>query len=113
MDLGHYFLQFVHPTSSRQYKYRHFIKTANLPRSRLWFHEMAADFVPVFLRHLALNTPLLDLVQPFVDRRVFLGIARKAGTVSPRREYRLKVEGLDLECVEHIARYVVVVWCYV
>jgi hypothetical protein len=69
--------------------------------SRLVREEALADFVPVFLRDLALLTALLYLFQPCVYRRVFLRVSEETWGIRPGAEDGLKVIFFEFECVEH------------
>ncbi len=56
--------------------------------------ETLANFVPVFLRDLALEAAFLHLVQPCVYWGILLRIAEKTWRILPRLEDRLEVEFL-------------------
>ena len=67
------------------------------------FHEMLRHAVPVLLRHLALRTPCLDLVQPVVhEQRALRWVAQEPRAIGPRGEYRLELKGLDFERAEWV-----------
>lgn len=73
------------------------------PSLRLLAEEVLAYFVPVLLRHLALDAAGLDLVQPFIDGRILGWVAVEDGEwCRPGFEYGLEVQWLGLERFENI-----------
>ena len=69
--------------------------------SGLVSEEALANFVPVLLRNLALETAFLYLIKPCVYWGILLRIAKKTWWVLPGVEDGVEVKFFKFECVEH------------